>query len=303
MSKDEAVNGKAVEGEVVEGGGVADAKSLATRQRSASKIMRPIVPLQEAQEVWKSYLQLEDVILNKDDYLYFVTWSVRGKSNRVACASLEEAEQKQRKVSGRIERTKKKSAFRKMAVFFGLTLPKRGEGVDVEIKELENGLVKIEKGNGYAGTLYMDTDFSVIKAEFTIEVEAPNGRIVSGYGACSRNERGFTHHDHDIPATAWTRSLNRAISDMIGMGDVSAEEIQSGAGADEEHFVGDSPGERRNEASKPSEPRNVGEFLSRALKLVTLPEILEILELDDINELEREEYLDALDVLRAEAAE
>jgi hypothetical protein len=56
---------------------------------------------------------------------------------------------------------------------------------------------------------------------------APNGRVVEGDGYCSRSEggKGFWS-EHSIRATAHTRAKNRAISDMVGGGEVSYEEMQ-----------------------------------------------------------------------------
>jgi hypothetical protein len=49
-------------------------------------------------------------------------------------------------------------------------------------------------------------------------------RSAIGIGTCSTKERKFAHVDHDVLATAHTRAKNRAISDLIGLGEVSAEE-------------------------------------------------------------------------------
>lgn len=61
-----------------------------------------------------------------------------------------------------------------------------------------------------------------------IEAEAfhlKTGRSAIGVGACSSKERKFAHTDHDVFAIAHTRAKNRAISDLIGLGEVSAEEL------------------------------------------------------------------------------
>lgn len=63
-----------------------------------------------------------------------------------------------------------------------------------------------------------------------VEVEAyhaKTGRSAMGIGTCSTKERKFAHPDHDILATAHTRAKNRAISDLIGLGEVSAEELDA----------------------------------------------------------------------------
>ena len=54
----------------------------------------------------------------------------------------------------------------------------------------------------------------------------PNGRIAEDFGACSVDEpRQFNKPEHDIISTATTRALNRAISNLVGMGELSAEEM------------------------------------------------------------------------------
>jgi len=57
------------------------------------------------------------------------------------------------------------------------------------------------------------------------KVTAPNGRYVVAVGCASSKERKFAHEAHDPYALAATRSKNRAISDIIGLGEVSAEEM------------------------------------------------------------------------------
>ena len=60
-----------------------------------------------------------------------------------------------------------------------------------------------------------------------VKCTAPNGRTSFGVGSCSTREReSFAHEEHDVYAIAHTRAKNRAISDLIGSGEVSAEEIQ-----------------------------------------------------------------------------
>ena len=61
--------------------------------------------------------------------------------------------------------------------------------------------------------------------ETTVRVAASNGRYSFGVGSCSSNERRFAHPEHDVRSTAHTRAKNRAISDLIGGGEVSAEEM------------------------------------------------------------------------------
>lgn len=60
---------------------------------------------------------------------------------------------------------------------------------------------------------------------FKIRASAPNGRFVEAIAACDSKEHTFQHVEHDVLATASTRATSRAISDLIGGGEVSAEEI------------------------------------------------------------------------------
>jgi hypothetical protein len=60
-----------------------------------------------------------------------------------------------------------------------------------------------------------------------VRVRAPNGREVIGVGSASSDEKKFSHPDHDPYALCHTRSKNRAISDILGLGEVSAEEMLS----------------------------------------------------------------------------
>ena len=61
--------------------------------------------------------------------------------------------------------------------------------------------------------------------EVTVKTTAPNGRYAFGIGSCASNERSFAHVEHDVRSTAHTRAKNRAIADLVGGGDVSAEEM------------------------------------------------------------------------------
>jgi hypothetical protein len=66
--------------------------------------------------------------------------------------------------------------------------------------------------------------------EVTVRAIAPNGRYADAVGSCSSTERRFAHLDHDVRATAHTRGKNRAVADLVGGGEVSAEEMLDGEG-------------------------------------------------------------------------
>lgn len=95
-----------------------------------------------------------------------------------------------------------KSFWRKIATFFNLTS---------EVAKRE--------------VLRNDKTQRITEVYFEVKVIAPNGRAMVGVGTCSRYERNFAHAEHDITAMAYTRALNRAISDMVAGGAVSAEEM------------------------------------------------------------------------------
>jgi hypothetical protein len=61
-----------------------------------------------------------------------------------------------------------------------------------------------------------------------VRVTAPNGRQSTDVGAASSDERKFAHPDHDIYALCHTRARNRAIIGILGLGEVSFEEMSSG---------------------------------------------------------------------------
>jgi len=103
--------------------------------------------------------------------------------------------------TGRESTFVKRSGWRKIATWFGLDLLIGSMEVDRD-----------EYGNP-------------LRARVIGRVIAPNGRKGEDVGACSITERGFSKPEHDLLATAATRALNRATSNLVGMGELSAEEM------------------------------------------------------------------------------
>jgi hypothetical protein len=105
----------------------------------------------------------------------------------------------------------KKSGWRKIARAFNLSVMV----VSVRVERDENGLPT--------------------RAEAIARAQAPNGQVSDADGYCSvdeprfAQERGRKKLENDLRATATTRAKNRAISDLVGMGEVSAEEVDAGA--------------------------------------------------------------------------
>jgi hypothetical protein len=78
-----------------------------------------------------------------------------------------------------------------------------------------------------------DEDGNPVRAEVWIRAVAPNGQYGDGDGYCSSEEKRFQSRrgkqklENDLRTTATTRAKNRAIADLVGMGEVSAEEIEA----------------------------------------------------------------------------
>lgn len=131
---------------------------------------------------------------------------------------------------------KKKSYWRKLAIAASVSIRKIEEW-----KETDRG-----------GTL---TYF------FTVRASLPSGQFTDGTGACSRNEQNFhgrpsVRSIHETRATAETRAKNRAISDLLAFGEVSAEEISVFAEPEAENAGTDAP-EEPGESDKQSSLRAI----------------------------------------------
>lgn len=128
----------------------------------------------------------------------------------------------------------KKSAFRKLALFYGVS-------TDLVSKEKT-----LKEGGGFVWTYR-------VRASIT----SKDGRVrsVTQEGSCDSKEmeRGGqnTRIEHDSASTALTRATNRAISDLIGFGQVSAEEMTPGSTPEPREIV---PSEAKVVEEKPVTP-------------------------------------------------
>lgn len=107
--------------------------------------------------------------------------------------------------TGKIRRVPTRTGWRKLGLFFG---------VSTEIVE--------EKRWERSGVFGYD---------FMVRAIAPNGQMMVGVGSCDSFELGkaggkLLVSEHNVRAKAHTRAVNRAISDLIGGGELSAEEIE-----------------------------------------------------------------------------
>jgi hypothetical protein len=94
----------------------------------------------------------------------------------------------------------KKSYWRKIARFFNLSV----EIVEERTETLEGGRI-----------IY----------HFKARATAPNGAFSEGVGSCDNMEKGRVNSIHNTRTTAETRSWNRSVSNLVGGGEVSAEEV------------------------------------------------------------------------------
>lgn len=186
-------------------------KSLEVREPEATfetdLIVRPAVNGEKAIQAWQEYLDLKKSIIEEDDKQI-----IQGKTFL------------------------KKSYWRKIATFFNLTV----EMVSESHEEINGELVW----------------------NFVCKATATNGRSAIGSGSCSAYEKatlkdgkyyqkgevtewGYTDNGkkypkawkwepaqpnsiHNIRSTAETRAWNRAVSNLVGGGEVSAEEVDRG---------------------------------------------------------------------------
>jgi hypothetical protein len=134
----------------------------------------PLVTPEKAAENWAQFEALKAKLLSGEDYQ-----TIAGK------------------------RYIKRSGFRKIAVYFGIS----------------DRIIKEER---------LDREDGTFSWRIEVEAYAPNGRSCIGVGACDSKERKFARSEHDVFATAHTRAKSRAISDLVAGGAVSAEEVSPG---------------------------------------------------------------------------
>lgn len=178
-----------------------------------SGVVTPAASLNDIAQAQADYQALCDRLLTDDDYQII-------------------------KERGVEKRFKTKSAWRKLAVAFNVN-------TDIRVEDIRED----ERSHTY-------------KARYVVRATAPNGRHADGVGVCAVWERccdpavckiplkwedsgnfrhahclptcdgrhAFTKPDHDVVATAATRATNRACADLFGLGEVSAEEADTGPG-------------------------------------------------------------------------
>ena len=167
---------------------------VAVDNSTAPTSIQPLqtVDVDAAKDFMDNYQELVEALLDKSDYQPIQT-------------------------KNGIKQSKKKSAWRKLATAFNIS-------DDVIEKEI-----------------IRDECHRIISARYEVKATLPNGRHGVGTGSASIYDKiskkdtkeptpfqlrqRFTNAEHDITSTAHTRAKSRAISDLIGAGEVSAEEL------------------------------------------------------------------------------
>jgi hypothetical protein len=195
--------------------------------------VKPLVSPEKAAEDWALFESLKAKLLTDEDYQ-----SIAGK------------------------RYIKRSGFRKIAVYFGLS----------------DRILEQER---------IDRDDGSFSWRIVVEVEAPNGRVSTGVGACDSRERKFAHVEHDVYAIAHTRAKSRAISDMVAGGAVSAEEMEAEISSHESEI-----GKQDNKIipQKISSLDELEYLLSEYIP--EIEDVLTIIELEEDFKIDRAKYLE-----------
>src|SRR3954467_8266612 len=103
-------------------------------------------------------------------------------------------------------------------------------------KEFPNRSAFQKLGNAYRVSTQIvhdeddyDADGNLIRCKITVRATHPDGREAEGDGRCHIQEKGPHATDpkseHGTHGTAVTRATNRAISNLVAFGAVSAEEV------------------------------------------------------------------------------
>lgn len=215
-------NQEIIEAEVVDDGDVmADPTALALRPESPVLVAMP-VSVEQAVGEFRDYLRLTQELLDDSDY------------QRIGN-----------------KRFKKKSAWRKYARAFNVSDAVTYE----EIVRAEDGWplyarIRVRATAPNGRTEESDQEAHLGERCCPAKIGLPcRQRTWSSHTCCTDacNPRQHWSHPGDIPATALTRAKNRAIADLIGAGEVSAEEMH-------DEGTEDAPNDR-GRTPRPPEPR------------------------------------------------
>lgn len=195
-------------------------------------ILRPADSLDRIAEAFKEYQHVCETILDANDYQAY-----EGKAR------------------------KKKSAWRKLAVAFNVSTSIVAEEI---VKTAERHVLsanyRVKAYTGPKSNPYRELEsvgYCDINEKCCASARGEKCHKAAWKGHfCCKNgcdgRRHWSHPDHDVMSTAETRASNRAIANLIGCGEVSAEELTDEG---EAHKAAETP-PRRAEAPKPPSTPN-----------------------------------------------
>lgn len=159
-----------------------------------------------AKKQWAAYQELCKGILDKSDYQKIIVKEKDPETGKYIPVERE---------------FKKKSAWQKL-----------GRAFNVDTRIISHEFQRTKTGR-------------INEAYYCVMASLPNGRSVESDALCSRSEKGKSNvSDHTIMSTAKTRATNRAISELIGAGEVSSDEMTAEYKAVEDpdhHYITHTP--------------------------------------------------------------
>jgi len=249
-------------------------------QATDAAIVRPVVTAEEAETRWREYIAICKAVLDPSDYIYYACgkkpdgYDIKPFAFRTRAGAEEQlaAWKKFKFTELLVRETKKRSAWDKLARFYGIDTPIESEALCTIGEVVQVGAFIVEKlmGDSFKIFVYQEAEtLSVKKVTVLLRVVSPNGRTIIGDGACSVSERSkgadsFAHPDHDVFSTAFTRAFNRGVSRCIGTGEVSAEEFEADTTSAEPPAVESAPSQQVSSVAPEKTTANDGTPLPQA---------------------------------------
>lgn len=188
---------------------------LQRRIQDPRTVISPLVVAEQAKAMEQAFQALCDNVLTDEDYAWYRVKEQKIVELAGGMKTLQEVEV--------LKKRKRKSAWRKLARYFNVDLEILREVIGHRHDANTCSRIVLSK----AGVQMRDDEdcsCPTTYARFHFRVIAANGRVGWGVGIASANERGFKAQDHSLPATAASRGISRAISDMIGAGEASSDD-------------------------------------------------------------------------------
>lgn len=215
-------------------------------QKELSALLDPVRTPAKALEAWVQYQDLKSKIGSEEDFA-----TIQGKMHP------------------------KRQWVNKLTTFLNIKTE------IIRSVQIENGVVIIDKGDVVQTSSVDDKD--VVSYEYWVRATAPSGRFSENVGACEIAEKKkgrMAATKHNVAAHALTRARCRAVLDLVGFGEVSAEEILAPPEAEEIDYqrpvVTKQP--KKSEQPEPAEPAQIQkiEYLL-AEKELTIEQVAEML--------------------------